>query len=91
MCLVSALYSGIGLETAILFAKEGARVMMADISVPALERALAKVKQLVPDAAPRVETMVSSHCLPCRGKLLYGFLGPRSPSRTSRTTHLTND
>lgn len=49
--------SGIGLETSILFAKQGASVLMADISEPALEKALAKVKQLVPNAV-RVETKV---------------------------------
>lgn len=48
--------SGIGLETTILFAKEGANVLMADISEPALEKALAKVKELVPSA--KVETKV---------------------------------
>lgn len=47
---------GIGLETTILFAKEGANVHMLDISEPALERALAKVKEVVPDA-PRLTTM----------------------------------
>lgn len=51
------IYSGIGLETSILFAKEGANVMMVDISGPALEKAKAKVLQLVPHAS-RVETMV---------------------------------
>lgn len=49
--------SGIGLETSILFAKEGANVLMGDISEPALEKALAKVKQLVPSAG-KVETKV---------------------------------
>ena len=49
--------SGIGLETAILFAKEGASVLLADISAPALEKALAKVKQLVP-GAHRLDTKV---------------------------------
>ncbi|KAI1411336.1 NAD(P)-binding protein [Hypoxylon sp. FL1857] len=48
---------GIGLETSILFAKEGANVLMVDISGPALEKAKAKVRQLVPHAG-RVETMV---------------------------------
>ncbi|KAI1140613.1 NAD(P)-binding protein [Hypoxylon sp. FL0543] len=48
---------GIGLETSILFAKEGANVLMVDISGPALEKAKAKVQQLVPQAG-RVETMV---------------------------------
>lgn len=51
---------GIGLETAILFAKEGASVLLADISEPALEKAVAKVKELVPDA-PRLETRVCHH------------------------------
>jgi hypothetical protein len=50
--------SGIGLETSILFAKEGANVMMADISAPALEKAQAKLKQLVPNAS-KVETLVN--------------------------------
>jgi NAD(P)-dependent dehydrogenase (short-subunit alcohol dehydrogenase family) len=50
--------SGIGLETSILFAKEGANVLMTDISQEALDKALAKVKQLVPDAG-RVETRVA--------------------------------
>jgi NAD(P)-dependent dehydrogenase (short-subunit alcohol dehydrogenase family) len=49
--------SGIGLETSILFAKEGANVLMADISAPALEKAKAKLLQLVPNAS-RVETTV---------------------------------
>jgi NAD(P)-dependent dehydrogenase (short-subunit alcohol dehydrogenase family) len=48
--------SGIGLETTVLFAREGASVLMADISEPALEKALAKVKELVPHAV-RVETI----------------------------------
>jgi NAD(P)-dependent dehydrogenase (short-subunit alcohol dehydrogenase family) len=47
---------GVGLETSILFAREGALVLMADISEPALERALVKVKELVPNAV-RVETI----------------------------------
>jgi hypothetical protein len=42
--------SGIGLETCILFAKEGANVLMADISAPALQKASAKLRQLVPSA-----------------------------------------
>ncbi|KAI2604900.1 NAD(P)-binding protein [Hypoxylon fragiforme] len=47
---------GIGLETSILFAKEGANILMVDISDPALQKAKAKVLQLVPQAS-RVETM----------------------------------
>jgi len=48
---------GIGLETSILFAKEGANVLISDISAPALEKALAKVKEVVPSAY-KVETKV---------------------------------
>lgn len=51
--VITGAAGGIGLETTILFAKEGANVLMSDISEPALEKALAKVKQLVPSA--RVE------------------------------------
>ena len=54
-CLHST--SGIGLETCILFAKEGANVLMADISAPALEKASTKLKQLVP-SAHKVDTQV---------------------------------
>ncbi|KAJ4412489.1 hypothetical protein N0V82_008758 [Gnomoniopsis sp. IMI 355080] len=49
--IVTGAAGGIGLETSILFAREGANVLMADISAPALEKALAKVKQLVPTAS----------------------------------------
>ncbi|KAI9809087.1 MAG: hypothetical protein M1825_002376 [Sarcosagium campestre] len=46
--IVTGAAGGIGLETCILMAKEGARVLMTDISAPALERGLAKVNELVP-------------------------------------------
>lgn len=55
--IVTGAAGGIGLETSILFAREGASVLMADISQPALDKAKAKVQQLVPGA--RVESMVS--------------------------------
>ncbi|KAG5987893.1 hypothetical protein E4U52_007071 [Claviceps spartinae] len=48
--IITGAAGGIGLETSILFAKEGANVLMADISEPALDKALVKVKQLVPSA-----------------------------------------
>ncbi|KAI0509620.1 hypothetical protein F5B22DRAFT_648854 [Xylaria bambusicola] len=54
--VITGAAGGIGLETSILFAKEGANVLMADISAPALEKAKAKLLQLVP-AATRVETI----------------------------------
>ncbi|KAI0015100.1 hypothetical protein F4780DRAFT_784496 [Xylariomycetidae sp. FL0641] len=53
--IVTGAAGGIGLETTILFAKEGANVLMADISGPALEKAKAKVLQLIPNAT-RIET-----------------------------------
>ena len=40
-------YSGIGLETTILFAREGASVLMADISETALIKAVKKVREIV--------------------------------------------
>jgi len=55
--IVTGAAGGIGLETCILFAKEGANVLMADISAAALEMASAKLKQLVP-SAHRVEVQV---------------------------------
>lgn len=55
-CLKLMLDRGIGLETSILFAREGASLVMSDISEPALEKALAKVKEIVPDAQ-RISTV----------------------------------
>ncbi|PSN69115.1 NAD(P)-binding protein [Corynespora cassiicola Philippines] len=49
---------GIGLETSILFAREGANVLLSDISAPALEKAVAKVKEVVPEAK-KVESRVT--------------------------------
>ncbi|EED19641.1 short-chain dehydrogenase/reductase family protein, putative [Talaromyces stipitatus ATCC 10500] len=54
--IITGAAGGIGLETSILFAREGASVLMADISEPALATALAKVKSLAPSSA-RVETI----------------------------------
>ncbi|KAK8061993.1 NAD(P)-binding protein [Apiospora phragmitis] len=48
--LITGAAGGIGLETSILFAKEGASILMTDISEPALAKAKAKVTQLVPNA-----------------------------------------
>lgn len=50
--------SGIGLETSALFAREGASVLLTDISAPALAKALAKLKDLCPSAPGRFETRV---------------------------------
>ncbi|RPA84157.1 3-oxoacyl-reductase [Ascobolus immersus RN42] len=42
---------GIGLETSILFAQEGANVLLADISEAALEKAVNKVKEFLPSGS----------------------------------------
>ncbi|OBT41948.1 hypothetical protein VE00_07480 [Pseudogymnoascus sp. WSF 3629] len=55
--IVTGAAGGIGLETSILFAKEGANVLMADISETALEKAVEKLRQLVP-SVHRVEIRV---------------------------------
>ena len=52
-------YSGIGLETSILFAREGASILMTDKFEGPLQKAKAKVLQLVPNAV-RVEAQVST-------------------------------
>ncbi|QIW99892.1 hypothetical protein AMS68_005410 [Peltaster fructicola] len=52
--LVTGAAGGIGLETTILFLREGASVLMTDVSEPALEKALAKAKEIVPDHTGRV-------------------------------------
>lgn len=43
-------HSGIGLETTILFAQQGAQVLMADLNPEALAKAKAKVLDIVPNA-----------------------------------------
>ncbi|KAK7179241.1 hypothetical protein DPSP01_003507 [Paraphaeosphaeria sporulosa] len=57
-CIVTGAAGGIGLETCILFAREGANVLLSDISGPALERALEKLKSIVPDAK-KLDTKVT--------------------------------
>ncbi|PKS09598.1 hypothetical protein jhhlp_004216 [Lomentospora prolificans] len=55
--IITGAAGGIGLETSILFAKEGANVLMTDVQPAALETAVKKVLQLVPNAS-RVEGKV---------------------------------
>lgn len=49
VAIVTGGAGGIGLETTNLFIREGASVLILDISEPALEKALAKIKELNPD------------------------------------------
>ncbi|KIX10276.1 uncharacterized protein Z518_01358 [Rhinocladiella mackenziei CBS 650.93] len=54
--IITGAAGGIGLETTILFAREGASVLLADISEAALAQAIEKVKELVPNS-PRLSTI----------------------------------
>lgn len=56
--IVTGAAGGIGLETTILMLREGASVLMTDISGPGLERALAKVNTVVPTHDGKVEYRV---------------------------------
>ncbi|KAF2792405.1 bacilysin biosynthesis oxidoreductase bacC [Melanomma pulvis-pyrius CBS 109.77] len=59
-CIVTGAAGGIGLETCILFVREGANVLMSDISGPALEKAVARLHEVVPEAKTRkVETKIT--------------------------------
>lgn len=51
-------YSGIGLETAILFRREGANLLLSDISGPALEKASAKLYEIVPEGR-KIDTKIT--------------------------------
>jgi NAD(P)-dependent dehydrogenase (short-subunit alcohol dehydrogenase family) len=51
--------SGIGLETAVLFLREGANVLLSDISGPSLEKAAAKLKEIVPQVEKKIETKIT--------------------------------
>lgn len=48
VAVITGAAGGIGLETAILMAREGAALLLSDISAPALETAVSKLHELVP-------------------------------------------
>jgi NAD(P)-dependent dehydrogenase (short-subunit alcohol dehydrogenase family) len=73
--VVTGAAGGIGLETCILFAKEGANVLMADISPHALEKASTKLRQLVP-SAHKVEIHVCDVSKEADVKSLVDYLDP---------------
>ncbi|KAF2740948.1 NAD(P)-binding protein [Polyplosphaeria fusca] len=56
--IITGAAGGIGLETAILFAREGANVLLSDISGPALEKALTKLKEMAPNAC-KIDTKIT--------------------------------
>lgn len=50
LTLISFQFSGIGLESSILFAQEGANVLLVDINFEAVQRAAEIIRQKQPDA-----------------------------------------
>ncbi|KAK5733989.1 hypothetical protein LTR17_009260 [Elasticomyces elasticus] len=54
--IITGAAGGIGLETTILFLREGASVMMCDISEPALAKAVTKAKELAPGMVGKIAT-----------------------------------
>ncbi|KAK2688409.1 hypothetical protein QWA68_012353 [Fusarium oxysporum] len=56
--IITGAAGGVGLESTILFLQQGVSVLMTDINNAALERALNKVKSVVPNPTGRVEIKV---------------------------------
>ncbi|KAK3686535.1 hypothetical protein LTR37_019705 [Vermiconidia calcicola] len=55
--IITGAAGGIGLQTTILFLREGASVLMTDVSEPALAKGVATAKELAPHMTGKVETM----------------------------------
>ncbi|KAL8826777.1 MAG: hypothetical protein Q9170_007272 [Blastenia crenularia] len=55
--IITGAAGGIGLETTILFAREGASVLMTDLSPALLNAASAKVRSILPSLSTRLETL----------------------------------
>ncbi|KAI1012849.1 hypothetical protein LB504_008529 [Fusarium proliferatum] len=56
--IITGAAGGVGLESTILFLQHGASVLMTDINNAALERALSKVRSVVPNPTGKLETKV---------------------------------
>ncbi|KAH8893989.1 NAD(P)-binding protein [Thozetella sp. PMI_491] len=57
--IITGAAGGVGLESTIRFLQEGASVLMTDVNAAALEKALAKVKSVVPSPEGKVATQVA--------------------------------
>ncbi|MCJ1332838.1 hypothetical protein MMC10_009532 [Thelotrema lepadinum] len=55
--IITGAAGGIGFETTFLFLREGASVLMADISEPALSKATTKLSSILPSHTGRLETL----------------------------------
>ncbi|KAG9034321.1 hypothetical protein FRB95_013357 [Tulasnella sp. JGI-2019a] len=53
VAVITGAGSGIGLETSLLFAQEGADLVLADINLPAVESVSALIKERYPNAKAR--------------------------------------
>ncbi|CCG85083.1 protein of unknown function [Taphrina deformans PYCC 5710] len=58
IAIITGAAGGIGLETAILFVQNGARVLISDINQTTLDRALARVQELNPDTKENIFAQV---------------------------------